>query len=71
MKKYTVQLVFNVESVDLLDVEVEANSQEEARELAEQKYYFEEEDYDFYDGNAYSSELQEGWKHQIIEEEEM
>ncbi len=71
MKKYTVQLVFNVKSVDLLDVEVEANSPQEARKLAEEAYFDDEAGYEFYSGESDELELAEGWKHEIIEEEEI
>ena len=50
--KYEVRLEFKVSSIDILDVEVEANSREEAIRLAEQKYYNSELD----EGDRYASD---------------
>ena len=71
MKKYTVTLEFKVESVDLLDVEVEADSPEQAIIIAEKKYLSGEvENENFYGSDFHESNLDEGNMDVIVEEEE-
>ena len=50
-RKYTVTLEFDVQSIDFCDVEVIANSPEQARELAHEQYLIDSSNMDFYSGN--------------------
>lgn len=69
--KYEVRLEFKVSSIDILDVEVEANSREEAIRLAEQKYYNSElDESDRYASDYIYSELDVGNMDIIAEEVE-
>lgn len=56
MKKYTVTLEFKVLSTDLGDIEVEADSKEEAIKKAIEAY-FDGIDIDYYQSDYYESEL--------------
>ena len=72
LKKFTVVLEFDVKSVDLLDVEVEAEDEASARQIAMQLYKCEElEDYNFYGSDYWDSTLDEERKDDwIVYEEE-
>lgn len=63
--KYRVRLEFNVKSTDLADVEVEADSREDAIAKAKQKHFDYDTDIDYYQSKHYESELadnESGWK---------
>ena len=55
MKKYLVEVQFDVKSIDLLEIEVEANSREEARVKALVRYETEEDP----GGDMYPSDYME------------
>lgn len=56
--KYTVQMQFNINSVDCLDVDVEAGSKEEAVDLAIKKYRDGNcDDADFYAADIWDSNI--------------
>ena len=57
--KYTVQLQFNVTSLDFADIIIEANSSEEAQLLAKKAFHKGETDLDYYQSDYYESELTE------------
>jgi hypothetical protein len=57
MKKYKVTLEFKVESIDLLDVEVEAEGREDAIEKAKEKYIENPNDSDMRASDYYESRL--------------
>lgn len=60
MKKYKVRLEFKVKSIDLLEVEVEAENREEAIKAAEEKYINDPEDSDMYASDYYEATLDTG-----------
>ncbi len=70
MKKYTVSLEFKVKSVDLLDVEVEAENRYDAIRKAQEKYIENPDDSDFYASEYYESELDAGNMDVNVEEED-
>ena len=59
--QYTVQLQFDVLSVDLADITVEANTPKEAQLLAKQAYHEGTAELDYYQSNWYESELTEDY----------
>lgn len=69
MPKYIVRMEFNVTSSDYADVEVEANSREEAIKAALEKYEIDNwEELDFYSGKNYESELEGNQDDWLVEE---
>ncbi len=58
--KYIVTLEFKVKSIDLLDVEVEASSKEEAIRKAEEHYIENPDEASMYDSKHYESSLDTG-----------
>jgi len=74
MKKYIVTLEFNIQSVDLADVEVLAESEVEARQVALKMYMDGKinSDLDFYASDDYdssiSSETSRNWRVEELEE---
>jgi len=67
MKTFVVTMEFNVQSVDLADIKVLANSEEEAREIALKMYMDGKTgDLDFYASDDYdssiSSETSRNWR---------
>ena len=57
MSRYTVRIEINVDSFDFADVEVEAFSPEEARQLASKQYTEDASDMDFYSSDCLESSL--------------
>ena len=70
MKKYTVSLEFKVKSIDLLDVEVEAENRYDAIRKAQEKYIENPDDSDRYASEYYKSELDAGNMDINVEEED-
>lgn len=69
MPKYIVRMEFNVTSSDYADVEVEANSREEAIKAALEKHEIDNwEELDFYSGKNYESELEGNQDDWLVEE---
>ena len=68
MKKFMVHLEFKVESIDLMDIEVEAETREEAIKLAEQSYINDPDQDDMYASDFYRVDLDEGNMDIIVEE---
>ena len=57
MKKWTVRLEFDVDSIDFGDIVVKANSPEEAKLKAMDDYYSGTQEIDYYSSNYYDSTL--------------
>ncbi len=57
MKKYKVTLEFKIRSVDLLDVEVEAENKDDAIRKAQDKYIENPDESDMRASESYSSKL--------------
>ena len=55
--QYNVKMEFVVSSVDLLNIEVEAESKEEAKQLALEKYKNGEIEEDYYASDSYESSV--------------
>ena len=68
MKKFMVHLEFKVESIDLMDIEVEAETREEAIKLAEQSYINDPDQDDMYASDFYRVDLDEGNMDIIVED---
>ena len=58
MKTYLVRMEFDVDSIDFGDVRIEANSADEAKAIAIDKYFNTNDlDIDYYSSNVYDSTL--------------
>ena len=68
MKKFVVTLEFKVKSIDLLDVEVEAENREEAIKLAQEKYIENPNESDMHASDYYESSLDVGNMDVTVEE---
>lgn len=55
--KYAVRMEFNIKSVDLLNVEIEAESKEEAKKMALKMYENGEVEENYYASDTYDSEV--------------
>jgi hypothetical protein len=70
MKKYKVRMEFDIESIDFADTIVEANSKEEAKNIAIHKYLNEEfNDLDYYAADTFDSTLRSNEKDEWLVEE--
>jgi len=68
MKKFKVTLEFKVESIDLLDVEVEAENRKDAIRKAQDKYIENPDESDMRASDNYNSKL-DVWNNDIEVEE--
>ena len=67
--KYIVRMEFNVESIDFLNVDVEATSREEAIQLALKEYYDGDVDVGaMYASDDYNSEMRVNYTEWDVEE---
>ena len=70
MKKYSVYLEFKVKSIDLMEIEVEASSREEAIKKAYESYDNDPNQADLYASDYYECEIDSKNMNLVVEEVE-